>query len=156
MVLWLVKFAFCCRRAAGDFTPRQLALGCALGLILGLVPKGNLLALAIATLVCSLRLNLLAAMLSTLVFSFLAPWLDPVTHVIGLAVLGNDSLTDHWRALYQYPLAPWTSFNNTVVLGSLLLGGGISVPFYLLVKFLCGQLRRPASPQPSDTALATN
>ena len=143
MIIWLVRLVLNFRRmVASDYAPRQLALGCTLGLVMGLVPKGNLLAVAIAIVVLSLRLNLVSAMLSTLVFSFVGPWLDPITHRIGFALLGNESLTSFWTTVYQYPLIPWTYFNNTVVFGSLVLGVAISGPFYFLSKATFGRLRR--------------
>lgn len=135
MVLWLFKLILCFRQATGEFTPRQLALGTAFGLVLGLVPKGNLIAAAIAIVVLSLRLNLAAATVSTLVFSLLGPLLDPLTHGIGTALLENSRLTGIWTQLYRWPFAPWTAFNNTVVLGSLLVGLAAFLPFYFLTKW---------------------
>ena len=40
-----------------ETTPRQLAWGFALGMLIGLIPKGNLIAVALMTLCCALRIN---------------------------------------------------------------------------------------------------
>ena len=39
-------------------SPRQIALGFALGMLVGLVPKGNLIAVALVTLLFAARVNL--------------------------------------------------------------------------------------------------
>ena len=111
-------------------SPRLVALGCAFGMMVGLVPKGNLTAAALAVLLLSLRLNLVAAGASILLWTWLASWTDPLAHRIGLAVLSRESLQSTWAALYDRPPMPWTALNNTVVLGSLLLGLALWYPTY--------------------------
>src|SRR4029453_10490398 len=103
-------------------SPRQLALGCAFGLLLGLLPKGNLLAAFVALLFFTLRVNLSAGMLSALFISFIAGYFDPINHRLGLLLLNAAPLQPLWKRFYNTPFVPWTRFNNTVVLGSFALG----------------------------------
>ncbi len=112
--------------------PRQLAAGIACGLLLGLLPKGNLLAVAVATALMATRMSLATGLLCALLVSLVAPWLDPVTHPIGQWLLGRTWLLGLWTALARLPLASWTAFSNTVVMGSLVLGLGLWYPVYRL------------------------
>src|SRR5476651_1276880 len=61
---------------AGD-SPRQLAAGFAIGMVLGLVPKGNLIALSLCVLVFSLRVNTSLALVAAAAFSWAGAVLDP-------------------------------------------------------------------------------
>ena len=115
---------------AEDCTPKQLAFGVALGMVLGLLPKGNLLAIACMAVFCAARINLGVGTLAALVFSGLAVFLDPLTHVIGMSVLTAEWLRPAWTMLYNLPVAPWTRFNNTIVLGNLLVGLVLFYPTY--------------------------
>ena len=115
-------------------TPRQLALGFALGMLVGLVPKGNLTAMALMLLLCASKVNLGVATFSALIFSWTGLLADPVTHTIGLALLTTPSLQPLWIWLYNTPIVPWTDFNNTVVLGSFVTGTALLLPVYLVCR----------------------
>ena len=119
-----------------------MAVGFACGLVLGLIPKGNLLAVFVATLLFSTKMNIAMGMFSAVVFSFAAPFGDPLTHRIGEAVLTHPTLMPLWRRLYQLPFAAWTGFNNTVVMGSFLLGILLFYPAYRLALPWTTRLRR--------------
>ena len=99
---------------------RQVALGCACGLLLGLVPKANLLAPVLAMLLLALRLHMATYVLTALVTSLVAPLTDPITHRVGYFLLTEPHLAVVWQWLYRQPLVAWTALNNTVVMGSLI------------------------------------
>lgn len=57
--------------------------------------------------------------------------LDPVFDRVGaLLLLETPALTPLWTALYNTPVVPLTSFNNTVVLGSLACAIACLPPFF--------------------------
>ncbi len=116
----------------GKNTPRQLAAGLACGLLLGMVPKGNLLALAVASTLLATRMSLATGMLCAFLISLLAPYCDPLTHRIGQSILTNSALFPLWQSISRLPFAAWTSFNNTVVMGNLTLGAILMYPVYRL------------------------
>ena len=116
----------------GFDTSRQLALGVAFGLVIGLIPKDSLLPYAIALIAILSRGNLLSMGVSALVFSWLSPALDAASHQLGLWTLTVEGLESTWAWLYQLPIVPWTRLENTVVMGSLLLGLISCVPIYLV------------------------
>ena len=119
----------------------QLAYGFALGMLIGLVPKANLIALILSTVLVATRANLGAAALGTVIFSWLGMVLDPLSHQIGLGLLTWGMLEPMWTSLYGLPLIPWTHFNNTVVLGSLLLGASLFFPVYFFSRLAIDRYR---------------
>jgi len=131
-MIWLTPIRFLVEALTAESSSRQIALGFALGLIVGLVPKGNLLAIALVMVLYCLRVNLAAGLLSAILFSWVGVLTDPLTHQVGLWLLSVDALQPMWTQLYDLPLAPWTAFNNTVVLGSLVLGVVAFYPVYRL------------------------
>lgn len=135
-MFWLVlrPLRFFARAIVDQDSPRQLALGFALGMVVGLVPKGNLIAMSLLVIVGASRVNLGTTMLGTFVFSWVGMLLDPVSHELGLWLLTQESLSGVWTWFYNQPVVPWTRFNNTVVLGSFLLGWALFYPVYRLME----------------------
>jgi uncharacterized protein (TIGR03546 family) len=116
----------------GGGSPRAIAFGFALGMMIGLMPKGNLTVAAISILVLATQTNLAAAALSGVAFTWATTWTDPLAHRIGSAILTQPSWQKSFARLYEMPLVPWTGFNNTVVLGSLVLSLVLFYPVYHL------------------------
>ncbi len=125
MILWTLKLISTARRAiAGRKYPHQLAWAVAFGLLLGVVPHGNLLAIVLLLVVLSLKINHAMAGLTAIGATFLATRLDPLSHQVGDYVLTHPSLSEAAVTAWQLPLVPWTDLNNTVVMGSFLIGVG--------------------------------
>jgi uncharacterized protein (TIGR03546 family) len=113
-------------------SPRQIAWGISLGMLVGLIPKGNLTAWLLAAFVLATRANLGGAALSAFVFSWVGMLVDPLTHRLGLTLLTSVTLRPVWDWLYGLPLMPWLRLHNTVVLGNLLLGLALLLPAYAI------------------------
>lgn len=109
---------------------RQLALGFSMGMVVGLVPKGNLTAVVLMTILCASRVNLGAGLAAAFLFSWAGLVIDPLTHHLGLALLSIDALAPFYTLLSDAPLVPWTRFNNSVVLGSFVLGLCLFYPVF--------------------------
>lgn len=113
--------------------PKQIAAACALGAVLGLVPGANLLSFGILFFICLVNVNLSMAFLAAALFKIVGYVLDPLSHKIGLVLLTDVSaLKPLWTALYNMPFAPFTRFNNTVVLGNFVLGLALLAPVFFL------------------------
>ena len=111
--------------------PRQLSLGFALGMIPGLTPLTSPHNLLVLLAILFFRVNIGAAMLSWGVFKILAYALDPLFHPIGLFLLtGVAFLQGLWTTLYNAPLVPYTRFNNSIVMGSLVFSLFAFYPVY--------------------------
>ena len=118
--------------------PRQVAWGFVIGMFIGLIPKGNLVVVALALMLCALRVNKPAGVLAAGLFSMAGFFLDGLAHHLGSIVLLWEQ---GWPAsiwLYELPLGPWIGLNNTVVVGHLLLGLYFAYPAYWLAhRFAC-------------------
>ena len=119
-------------------SPRQLALAIAIGTMIGFLPKGNLIAVGLTIFLFAVRVNLGAGLL----VSCLSPYLDSLTHGIGVRVLSNPVLHRFLAQSYELPVVPWTALNNSVVIGALLLGIALFYPIYHLSELLFGFLAR--------------
>ena len=131
---------------AADSSPRQVAMGIALGMMIGLVPKGNLVAVSLAVLLFGLRVNIGAGLLAAFLVSVCSERIDQVTHGLGIRVLNIPWVYQHLAVWFDKPLVAWTSLNNTVVMGGLLLGVVLFYPVFHLSELLvarCGPLDRP-------------
>jgi uncharacterized protein (TIGR03546 family) len=125
---------------AGD-SPGQLALGFTVGMMIGLAPKGNLIAISLCVCLFSLRCNKGIGLAAAVVFSFLAPWADPLTHKIGQFALNSERMQAAYASVFNLPLGPWLGFNNTVVTGSLLLGLYLAYPIYCVARLAFAGVR---------------
>lgn len=135
-------------------SPNQLAAGFALGMVLGLVPKGNLIALSLCVLLFSLRVNKGLALTAAIVFSAFASYADSFTHKLGMEVLTAPSLQPVFASLLNAPVGPWIGFHNTVVTGSLLVGLYLAYPVFWLARVACRTLQAIAANRQQQTAPA--
>jgi uncharacterized protein (TIGR03546 family) len=111
--------------------PRQISLGFALGMIPGLTPLTCPHNLLVLLAVLFFRVNISAAMLSWGVFTLWAFALDPLFHQIGLFFLAHVGfLQGLWTTLYNAPLLPYSRFNNSIVMGSLIFSLLAFYPVY--------------------------
>jgi uncharacterized protein (TIGR03546 family) len=115
-------------------TPRQLAWGVAIGVLIGFVPKGNLIAVALVTALFALRVNLLAGLITAFVCTWLGMLMDPFFDHIGYVILTMKPLQSPLANLYRWPYVPCTAFNNTVVMGALAVGVVQLIPTYGIAR----------------------
>ena len=100
-----------------DGTPGQVAAGIALGSALGLTPLVNVHNLVVFALIVLLNVSFGGGMLGWALFVPLGFILDPCS--TGSAEPPDGARAPRlWTAMYNTPLVPYTNFNNTVVLGS--------------------------------------
>ena len=121
--------------------PGQISLALCFSMIAGLTPFLSLHNLLILCLVLMLRVNLSTFILGLLFFSGIAYLLDPLFHWIGLAVLTAPPLEGLWTALYNCTLCRFERFNNSIVMGSLLVSLLLFVPLYLISRAAILQYR---------------
>ena len=119
----------------GFDTPHQLALGVALGMVIGMIPKDSILPYAIGLIALLTTANILSMAVSAHVFSGISPLLDPISHPIGEKILTFEPLQPTLTMLFQIPVVPWTRFENTVVTGSLFLGLLLTIPIYFIAIY---------------------
>jgi uncharacterized protein (TIGR03546 family) len=118
-----------------DGTPGQVAAGIALGAALGLTPLMNLHNLLVFSLIVILNVSFGGGMLGWALFVPLGFILDPLFDRIGLALLQTASLRPLWTGLYNTPLIPYTNFNNSIVLGSVVAWLLLAVPIFFGARY---------------------
>lgn len=117
-----------------ESTPSQMSFGLALGVMLGMVPKGNLLAVALGFCVAATRVNLAIAACAAVAVTFSSSWLDSTFDRVGGFVLEQPSLRGFWEAVYDTPMMPWTDFNNSIVMGSFVCGLLLVLPIHFVSR----------------------
>lgn len=117
--------------------PGEIANAVSLGILLGFVPKNNLLWWLLFVFFSFVRINKSAYFLVTLLMSFIAPAFDSFFDSFGYTILTLPSLEGLFSTLLDIPFVGFTRFNNTVVCGSLVFSLLIYIPlFILLVLFV--------------------
>lgn len=133
MILWIIKQLLSLRQAVlGRAHPSELAWGLAIGVGIGLIPKGNLVSVLLISSLVTLRVNHGIAALAAVACSFLAGRIDPWTHELGVMVLGAEQVRPFMERIWNWPLMPWTDLNNTVVMGSTVVAGAALLPTYAI------------------------
>ena len=119
----------------------QLASGLALGLLLGFAPFISLQTLLVLILVFFFRIQLGAAFLSAFFFKFVAYILDPLADKLGRSVLEATSLRELFVSLHNMPIIPMTRFNNSIVMGSMIISLILVIPAFYFFRWLVVKYR---------------
>jgi uncharacterized protein (TIGR03546 family) len=133
LILKLIQKLF--KTLNSDGTPGQVAAGFALGAALGLTPLMNLHNLALFALALILNVSMGGFFLGWSVAVPVGFALDPLFNAVGAWLLGAGALRPLWTWLYNVPGVPFTSFNNTVVLGSVVVWALTAVPVFFLARW---------------------
>src|SRR5436309_8691660 len=115
-------------------TPDQLAAGIVLGSFLGLTPLVNIHNAVIFAALVLLNVSFAGGMLGWAFFIPFGFLLDPLFVWIGHTLLFTPALTPMFTSLYNMPVAPLTSFNNAVVLGSFVFAVLFALPLFLATR----------------------
>lgn len=120
-------------------SPAQIALGFVFGMVIGVISLKSLFAPIIILFIIILNVNVTSAILAVLLFRLIAFLIDPFLHSLGYWVLVDVSaFTRVWAFLYNIPIFPYTRFNNTVVMGGLILS---IVLLYPVFRGICVLIR---------------
>ncbi len=133
-MFWLKLIKKLFKALNADASPEEIAGGIVLGAIIGLTPLIALHNLLIFILIIILKVNISAAVFSSLLFGIIGYGVDPVAHIIGERLLLTEGLNNLWTTLYNIPVIPLTKFNNTVVLGSIIISLVIMLPLFVFSK----------------------
>lgn len=127
-----------------DGSPAQLALGVALGAALGLTPIANAHNLFVILLLAVLNVSFAAGMLAWAVFVPIGFMLDPVFDRVGrMLLVDTAALAPLWTTWDNVPGLALANFNNTIVLGSVVVWLLLFAPIYFAARY--GVLRYRAT-----------
>ncbi len=134
-MLWLKLLGRVINALNKGADPWQIAGGMVLGFMLGLIPGWPIQAFALLLLMFIVNVNLTIAGVGAVVASATAWLFDPIVDRVGGWVLQDiGALRGLWTQLYNYPPMGLTRFNNTVVMGALVVGlVGAIIWFPLLI-----------------------
>ncbi|WII73282.1 TIGR03546 family protein [Bdellovibrio sp. 22V] len=104
-----------------DTGTTQLAAGMSLGLILGFAPFLSIQTFIVFLIIFVFRVQIGAAFVSAFFFKFVAFLFDTPAHHLGKAVLETEGLRPLFTAMYNMPFVPMTRFNNSIVMGSMIV-----------------------------------
>jgi uncharacterized protein (TIGR03546 family) len=124
-----------------ETAPAQIAAAVILALFMGLSPLGAPHNLLLLLLVLVLRVNLSLFLVSFALFSGVAWLLDPWAHALGKSVLQAGALEGLWTTLYNSGFWRFLAFNNTLVLGQLLIALVLAVPLFFLAVWIVRNYR---------------
>ena len=116
--------------------PGQISLAFCFALIMGFTPLYSLHNILVVLAVLLVRVNLSAFILGSVVFSGIAYLLDPLFHHLGLFILQLKALEGLWTLFYNLTILRLANFNNSIVMGSLVFGLILFVPFYYFSNLL--------------------
>lgn len=116
----------------------QVAFSLVLGLILGLTPLWMPHNLLVLLFIILLRVNLSAVFVGFAVFSGLSYAVDPLAMTLGDWILHQPEWQAYFTQAYNQAWWRLTHFNNTLVMGSVVLAYALSLPafvvFWVLVR----------------------
>lgn len=114
--------------------PSQVSLAFCFSMIAGLTPLMSLHNLAVLFLVLFVRVNLTAFITGLALFSVIAYIIDPLLHATGYLILSSEPLEGLWTKMYNMPVFRIARFNNTIVMGSLVISLILFVPVFFLAR----------------------
>lgn len=131
----------------------QIAAGLALGFLMGMSPFFSLQGFLLILLVLIFRIQFGAASLAAFFFSLVAYVFDPLFHKAGEWILTRPSLIPLWTELYNMPIIPFTRFNNTVVMGSGIVGLLLFPALFFLFRWMVVRYKMQVLARFKDTKI---
>jgi uncharacterized protein (TIGR03546 family) len=133
--------------------PAEMASAIAFGFWLALIPAGNLLWISLFIIAFFLKHNMGSFLFSLVIFRLITPLLDPFLDLLGGLILQIQFLQGFFTSLYNLPLLPYFQFNNTIVMGSFVLGLLLWVPLFMLFLNLVKLYRKTLAPKITESKL---
>jgi len=122
--------------------PWQIAGGLVLGFMLGLIPGWPVQVFLLLFIMFVINVNLTIAGVGAVLAAASAWIFDPMVDRIGAWVLQDvGPLQGLWTKLYNYPPMGLTRFNNTVVMGAMVLGVVGAIIWFPILIWLVGLYR---------------
>ena len=117
--------------------PRQIAAGFMLGMMLGLLTFKTLIAAPLLLILILFNVNLASAIIGLFIFRIIGYFADPLLHSLGYRVLVDyPGLHGFWKTLASMRVVPFTRFNNTLIMGRLIIAVVLAFPLFWGVKRL--------------------
>ena len=120
----------------GNLKKSQIAAGFAWGVLLGLIPAGNVFWIVFFVVSFFFRHHHWSKIFAMTIVKIFLFALNPMVDAVGWSILHIEALQPLFTTLYNMPLVPLTKFNNTLVSGGIVLGSVLWIPVYFLISLL--------------------
>ncbi len=121
--------------------PVQLAMAFAFAMVAGLTPLFSAHNLLVLLLILVLRVNLSAFFIGLALFSPVGYLFDPLFHKLGIFLLKHADLQWLWVDWYNSAFWRMTRFNNSIVMGSVVVSLLLFFPVLFLADLLIRRYR---------------
>ena len=122
--------------------PGDIAHAVSCGVLLGFMPKDNLLWYILFIFILFMNIQRGAYALSILLGAAFTVFLDPLFDSVGYSILTVESMKPYYASLLDIPFVAFTKFNNTVVMGSFVCGVAAYIPLYVLARLFVWAWRK--------------
>lgn len=112
----------------------QLTGAIILAMFTGFLPSNSLILFDLLFLALILNVNFGLFLLFSVIFGGIGYLFDPLFESLGYSVLTDESLNGFFTSLYNSAMFRWSSFNYTLVTGSLLVSVVLSLPMYFILN----------------------
>jgi uncharacterized protein (TIGR03546 family) len=129
----------------------QIAAGFAWGILLALVPVGNILWFALFILTFFFKINSGMQLFTIVIVKLFRLALIPAIDAVGWALLNIGELRPTYTMLYNLPIAPLTRFNNTLVAGGLVIGIILWLPLFFAMRAFVVVYRAKIAPKIAES-----
>ncbi len=119
----------------------QLSGAIVLAMFTGFLPSSSLILLDLFFLALIFNLNFGLFLLFSVIFGGIGYLFDPLFESLGYSVLTYDGLNGFFTTLYNSPLFRWSSFNYTLVTGSLIVSAVLALPMFFILNKLVSLYR---------------
>lgn len=119
----------------------QLSGAIVLAMFAGFLPVSSLMALFVLFIALILNVNFGLFLLFSVIFSGIGYLFDPLFDALGYSVLTNENLNGFFTALYNSLIWRWSSFNYTLITGSLIVSALIALPMLFVLNRLISLYR---------------
>jgi uncharacterized protein (TIGR03546 family) len=137
----------------GNLKKSQIAAGFSWGLLLGLVPVGNVFWVVLFVVSFFFKHHHGSKVLVLAVLKLLSGVVAPLLDTAGWELLHIEALQPLFTTLYNMPFVPLTKFNNTLVAGGLAGGVILWVPVFILILLLVPLYRNKLAPKIRENKL---
>ncbi|MCL2880697.1 MAG: TIGR03546 family protein, partial [Treponema sp.] len=129
----------------------QIAAGISWGLLLGLIPAGNIFWIVLFVASFFFNHHHWSKIFAMVIVKLFLGLLNPAIDAAGWWILNLDALQPFFTSLYNLPLVPLTRFNNTLVMGGLCIGIVLWAPVFFLFRLLVPLYRNKLIPGIRET-----
>ncbi|WP_296325664.1 TIGR03546 family protein [Treponema sp. UBA3813] len=125
-----------------NVNPGEIAHAFSCGILLGLMPKDNLLWWLLFVFILFIRINKPMYVIMILIGATFSPVMDALFDTVGYSFLTIPAFSGLFGTLLEIPFVGFTKFNNSVVAGSFLCGIVLYVPLYFLGRLFVSLWRK--------------